>query len=210
MLNNVNVWSLGPPGSSQHDLAKTLQYDSLRAEDGFDTKINRRDVRIIMIALAYLADMPQQNKLAGVKSPLATHGCRSCMVSMKQLGDPTIDIPFIARYETTVQVHKAWINKPNILAGEKEKRAVETGLQDDRSPFAPCHRCFDPFKYASAHLPKFFYFTNAFIRLQPNEPIHAEIRLNKYFHAYLMEVVFTPAAHKEYLMIWDKIEIPHG
>ena len=145
-LNNVNVWSLGPPGSSQHDLAKTLQHDSLMAEDGFDTKINGCDTRIIMMALAYVADMPQQNKLAGVKSPLATHGCRSCMVSMKQLGDPTIDIPFIARYEKTVELHKAWINEPNILAGEKHKRAAETGLQDDGPPFASCNRCFDPYK----------------------------------------------------------------
>lgn len=48
------------------------------------------------------------------------------------------------------------------------------------------------------------------IRLQPNEPTHAEVRLNKYFHAYLMEVVFTPTAHKEYVKVWDEMEIPHG
>ena len=48
------------------------------------------------------------------------------------------------------------------------------------------------------------------IRLQPNEPTHVEVRLNKYIHAYLMEVVFTPTAHKEYLEVWDEMEIPHG
>lgn len=146
-LTNVNVWMLGPPGADQNDLAQCIKPDSLAAAAGFEATLpDGERVYLVMTVLAYTADLPQQNKLAGIMSHQANHGCRSCTVHKEHLGDPDVDVPYGGRYAIPAAKTRAWINQSNITARETQRRETDSGMKGANPPFLQCHPCFDPFK----------------------------------------------------------------
>jgi hypothetical protein len=64
-------------------------------------------------------------------------------------------------------------------------------------------------------LPDGFVFGNTFQLLDPhtnfpNDAMHCELRIAKYFHSALMEDIFTTAGCQAYEVQWNKINLPYG
>jgi hypothetical protein len=62
---NVHPITLGPHGSNFADVAKALQPFMVALEGGINLDIRGEEVLMCAFSLAYIGDMPQQNKNAG-------------------------------------------------------------------------------------------------------------------------------------------------
>jgi len=95
--SNQFVLTLAPYGSDFDDIVNAMA-PFLRALDkGKIVMINGCETFICASTLAFVGDMPQQQKNAGMMSQNAKLGCRFCLVSSEQRGDLDFDIIMKAR-----------------------------------------------------------------------------------------------------------------
>ncbi|KAI5846335.1 hypothetical protein DFP73DRAFT_593398 [Morchella snyderi] len=190
-LYNMYVLMIGPFGSNEQQMAKCVEENAhimgrgtcIRLESG-------EDVFVTAFPQVLIGDMPQQNQNSGAKTHKAVYGCRSCFVPDVQRNSLMFNTSHNGRYRQHVQ----FIFK---TAHSKGSRARDTILQ--RAGL-------------SASGP---YFDNAYTMLDaqrstPNDPMHAELRLCKYFEEALLEGILSADGLKAYLAAWDVVQVPYG
>ncbi|KAF8432284.1 hypothetical protein BGX38DRAFT_1042149, partial [Terfezia claveryi] len=156
-IQNIFVLMLGPFGSNETDISAALQPDCTRMDkgttirllDGSGTKFVR------MFCIAHHGDMPQQNKLAGIKSHKADHGCRGCLISKDEFGNLGIDTQAQGRYLFPMYQLRKDVTQIKTKVG-RDQFLQKVGLNSDGPLMALCHPCLDP------------------LRSTPHDPLHAE------------------------------------
>jgi hypothetical protein len=67
-------------------------------EGGINLDIRGEKVFVCAFSMAYIGDMPQQNKTAGFKGPRANLCCRVCFAGVEQRGNLQFDMGANGRY----------------------------------------------------------------------------------------------------------------
>lgn len=192
-LHNANVWTIGPFGADNWQLAETLKADSINADYGVPVLIFKENAMKIasVFCVSYIGDMPQQNKNAGCKSQKAIRGCRSCFLSEDAYGDLDQDVRENGRYAGHMKHLRREYDKLNTVSA-KDKFATTWGISERPPPFQILHPSLDV------------------IRAAPVEPMHAEFRLNSYFNSALVEGVLTTKGVASLRLAWECMDIPYA
>ncbi|KAF8431551.1 hypothetical protein BGX38DRAFT_1103711, partial [Terfezia claveryi] len=156
-IQNIFVLILGPFRSNKSDISAALQPDCTRMDkgttirllDGSGTKFVR------MFCIAHHGDMPQQNKLARIKSHKADHGCRGCLISKDEFGNLGIDTQAQGRYLFPMYQLRKDVTQIKTKVG-RDQFLQKVGLNSDGPLMALCHPCLDS------------------LRSTPHDPLHAE------------------------------------
>lgn len=191
-LHNVFVHMIGPFGSSEHDISNAIKPDCLRMAHATNIRVlDGTDIlyKTTMFCIAHHGDMPQQNKLAGVKSHKAEYGCRGCLVQGSNFGDLSVDVKRMGRYRAPYE-HMQETMKALPTKSARDAFAQKHGLSKDGPIFQACHPYLD------------------FIRCTPHNPLHAECRISKYFQICLIEG-FGSHGDLAYRLGWEQMELPY-
>ena len=192
VLHNMFVISVMPFGSNEQDLAKCLEDESIRLEFGkIVTLATGETVKLFMFPMALTGDMLQQNENAGVKTHKSAHGCRLCHIHSNETGDLNHDVIFDGRYsqETEFKFEMALGER---TAADRTNGLASLGLKTEGHIFGNAFPCMNPFTG------------------YPCDPMHAELRLAKYFQAMLTESIFSAAGIAAYEQAWNAINVPYG
>lgn len=190
-LMNLFVLMIGPFGCGEVEMASCLQQDSRTIGKGVSLQLSSGEmIFVTAFPLLFTGDMPQQNQNAGNKTHLAEFGCRSCMVADKDRGNLNLDIIATGRYMAPTQrFYKASIKLPTRMAQDK---ALQTqGLNLQGPYFKRCYTMLDP------------------QRANPNDSMHAELRLTKYFEEALLDGLLSPAGIAIYREAWEDVKMPY-
>ncbi|KAI5836953.1 hypothetical protein DFP73DRAFT_532340 [Morchella snyderi] len=191
-LNNMVVLMIGPFGSHEQQMAACLEIDAIAIGRGIKLTLDSgEDVFVVAFPLLLTGDMPQQNQNSGAKIHKATYGCRSCFVSEADRGILTFNIQHHGRY----QQHVKMMYDNAIALSTKSRRDTalrRAGLSETGPFFEKCFTMMDP------------------QRGTPNDPMHAELRLCKYFEEALLEGILSADGIKAYLAAWNVVQVPYG
>ncbi|KAI5839594.1 hypothetical protein DFP73DRAFT_598577 [Morchella snyderi] len=190
-LFNLFVLMIGPFGANEQEMAACLRSDSVNIGGGCAMRLYSGElVLVTAFPLLFTGDMPQQNQNSGVKSHNAEYGCRSCLVVDKERGNLNLDILDMGRYKTPTEYFY------RTAMGLKTKTARDAalkskGLTSNGPYFNSCYTMLDP------------------QRAYPNDSMHAELRLAKYFQEALLEGILSTAGVSAYRQAWDDIKMPY-
>lgn len=191
-MANMFVLMIGPFGSNEMEMAACLSKDSELIGRGFSTELqNGEKVFITAFPLLFTGDMPQQNQNSGNKTHNAEYGCRYCFVHDSSRGNLLLDVHETGRYQAPSKL----MYKKAMSIGTKGGRAAalqKIGLTAEGPYFTKCYPMLDP------------------QRSNPNDPMHAELRLCKYFSDALIEGMLSPSGILAYREAWNDVEVPYG
>lgn len=191
ILNNLFVLMIGPFGDHELNMAACLQPDSIAMGVGKDLILESGEqVSVTAFPLLFTGDMPQQNQNSGNKTHNAEFGCRSCFVPDTERGNLLLDISATGRYRAPTR------RLFNHIAGLRTKVArtaaqQKYGLTPEGPYFERCYPMLDP------------------QRANPNDPLHAELRLCKYFSEALLEGILSPSGILAYRAAWNMVNVPY-
>lgn len=200
-LGNMFVLMIGPFGSSEQGMAECLTEDSNRIGGGYVLRLEEPDKETgeetgeVVIAttfpIMFTGDMPQQNQNSGNKTHNAQFGCRSCFIPNFQRGNLMFDTVASGRYRAPV---KRLYDEAMALVSRSARTDTlrKYGLTADGPYFARCYPMLDP------------------QRANPNDPMHAELRLSKYFAETLVDGILSPTGILAYRAVWDYVDVPFG
>lgn len=190
-LYNMYVLMIGPFGCNEAQMASCLKMDALSVGRGCSMTLDSgEEVFVTAFPLQLTGDMPQQNQNSGAKTHKAEFGCRSCFIpdSMwKELGFNTIDCGRYLQHVLYLRKHAAALTTKAAQA----KAYQQQGLNPAGPYFGGCYTMMDP------------------QRGTPNDPMHAEIRLCKYFSEALLEGILSTDGIKAYRAAWSVIQVPY-
>ena len=144
---------------------------------GLETQVNGETILLCVSTLAYLGDMPQQQKNSSMKTQRANLGCRYCFISSEERGDLLYDTFLDGRYHfQTIEMRKDM--EASATKMDREKYATEWGLDTAHPVISPALDI---------------------LLSRPGDPAHSEDQgLSRLMHNLLLETVLTTAAGREY------------
>ncbi|KAI5839645.1 hypothetical protein DFP73DRAFT_598240 [Morchella snyderi] len=190
-LSNVYVLMLGPFGSSEVEMASCLERDGIETGRGKSIKLYTGEtIFLTAFPLLFTGDMPQQNQNSGNKTHQAEFGCRSCMVIDKDRGNLNVEIVGTGRYMAPTQ--RFYLHALDLKTKKARDAALQSrGLTLEGPYFKKCYRMLDP------------------QRANPNDCMHAELRLAKYLEEALLDGILSPAGISAYREAWNDVEMPY-
>jgi len=188
-LQNMWVLMIGPFGTDTTQIAKCLEMEGRALGEGI--KLANGDT-LIMFPLCITGDMPQQNQNAGVMSHLSRRGCRYCRIQTDNKGNLEYDIYREGRYPQPEDNLFINIMSQNLSDSARGTVFAQHGISSNGHIFGTAFPSLNPF---SAY---------------PNDPMHVELRLAKYFHECLMKDVFSKTGTDAYEAAWNRINVPYG
>jgi hypothetical protein len=187
---NVVPITLGPHGSNFSDVVDALK--SLRPLDaGVEVEL-RPGEKILLCAftMAYIGDMPQQQKNSGMKTQRANCGCRFCFIPSDYRGDLQFDTFKHGRYHKQTMAMRNDMNALRTKA-MREKYASTWGLDVEEPCLAKISPALD------------------LILSRPGDPAHSEYNgLTRIMHNILLDTILTPAAAKSYAAVLRSFPFP--
>lgn len=141
--------------------------------------------------LLFTGDMPQQNQNSGNKTHNAEFGCRSCLVPESKRGElQQLDIMATGRFKAPT---KRLFEFASSLRTKTAPNALlqKYGLTAEGPYFLKCYPMLDP------------------QRSNPNDSLHAELRLCKYYSEALLEGILSPTGITAYRDAWNDVEVPY-
>lgn len=191
-LNNMCVLMIGPFGSHEQQMATCLEMDALAVGKGINMVLySGENVFVTAFLLLLTGDMPQQNQNSGAKIHKATYGCRSCFIADTDRGNLSFNEQQHGRYRQHVRlIYDTAKSQPT--KARKEAALRRAGLSDTGPFFDNCYKMMDP------------------LHSTPNDPIHAELRLCKYFEEAVLEAILSTEGIKAYLRAWNMVQVPYG
>lgn len=193
LMRNMFVLMIAPFGCSTMEIARCLEDETISLERGIDFELDGEIVRLIMFPLAFTGDMPQQNSNCGCMSHKSNIGCRVCYIPAEKRGDLDYDVECNGRYEAYQDYLFNTIRTKTKEDTQKRTKALAAfGLSKDGHVFKSCFNFLDPFSQ------------------YPNDPMHCELRLAKYFHALLVRQFLSKPGIQAYLEAWSAVELPYG
>jgi len=188
--SNVIPLTLGPPGSNFSDV------DALKAlkplDRGIEVEVEGEKVLLCAFTLAYIGDMPQQQKNAGMKTQRANLGCRFCHIASDDRGSLDFDTFLSGRY------HHSVVEMRNDIDALRTKALRETygkiwGIDPDP---------------ASMALSKISPALDL-IQTRPSDPAHSEYNgLSNMMHSVLLEAILTAPAANAYAAVLRSFPFP--
>jgi hypothetical protein len=177
---NVFPLALGPHGSNFADVISAMKARLAALDRGLETQINGEPILLCVSTLAYLGDMPQQQKNSSMKTQRAILGCRFCFITTKQRGDLSYDTFLCGRYHfQTIEMRKDMEAKKTKSA--KEKYARKWGLDTAHPALVDISPALD------------------IILSRPSDPAHSEYQgLSRIMHNLLLDTILIKAAGREY------------
>ncbi|KAF8457023.1 hypothetical protein BGX38DRAFT_1063726, partial [Terfezia claveryi] len=155
-IQNIFVLILGPFGSNETDISAALQLDCIRIDKGITIRLldgsGTKFVR--MFCIAHHGDMPQQNKLAGIKSHKADHSCRGYLISKDEFSNLGIDTQAQEYYLFPMYQLRKDVTQIKTKVG-RDQFLQKVGLNSDGPFIDLCHPCLDPLRltpYDSLHV----------------------------------------------------------
>jgi hypothetical protein len=191
-LQNWFVLMYGPFGVQVQDMIKLLDDEFPALERGLTIKLEDTGEEVILTCfpLCVTGDMPQQNANAGIKSHKASRGCRYCMVSDEDRVDLDYPVEAHGRYSQLMSaIHQ---ESQRMKRGKGLELLNKYGMLEKGSSFASTFPLLDPHTCF------------------PNDAMHCELRLAKYFHEALKEEIFTTAGTDAYSAAWETMNVPYG
>jgi hypothetical protein len=187
---NVVPLTLGPHGSNFSDVVDALK--SLRPLDaGVEVELHPGEkILLCAFTMAYIGDMPQQQKNSGMKTQRANCGCRFCFVASDYRGDLQYDTFKHGRYHKQAMAMRNDMNALRTKA-MREKYASTWGIDTEE----PCLMKISP--------------ALDLILSRPGDPAHSEYNgLTRIMHNILLDTILTPAAAKSYAAILRSFPFP--
>ena len=217
---NVHPLTLGPHGSNLADVAKALQPFMLALEGGIKLKICGDEFLVCAFSLAYIGDMPQQNKNSGFKGPRANFCCRSCFAGVGERGNLQFDISANGRYHWQTLAMR---RKMASLGGDKDVTASEYATAVTASQCATTEdededEDLTASQYATANgldqeVPLISMISPALdlIRSTPPDPAHSELQgVAAQTHRLLVAGILTEHAKSLYSSMLQSFSFPPG
>ena len=191
---NVHPITLGPHGSNLADVAKTLQPFMLALEGGIKLDICGDEVLVCAFSMAYIGDMPQQNKNSGFKGPRANFCCRSCFAGVGQRGNLQFDVGANGRYHwQTVAMRRKMGSLDENTDVKASEYATANGLDEDVPVISILSPALD------------------LIRSTPPDPAHSELQgVAAQTHRLLVAGILKENAKSLYSSMLQKISFPPG
>lgn len=189
-LSNMFVLMIGPFGATELSMASCLAEDSRKMGVGEQlTLFTGEKVTVIAFPLLFTGDMPQQNMNSGNKAHNAVYGCRSCFVPDTKRGDLFLDVQSTGRYWGPTQ---RLLQHTRSLKSKSAQSAAQQryGLTAEGPYFAQCYTMLDP------------------QRSNPNDPLHAELRLCRYYAEVLIDGILSPTGVAAYQKEWSNVNVP--
>lgn len=198
-LQNMFVLMVTPFGSSGQDIASCLQEETIPLGQGLRTIVeyspgNHEEVILTVFPICITGDMPQQNENAGLMSHKSLHGCRYCFIHTDMKGDLNHDVHQDGRYRAPYD-HLHWFlgeTTGGLGAKARNDQYKAYGITPRSGLFAPCFPFLDPFSCF------------------PNDPMHVELRLAKYFNAILVTDLLSEYGRDAYSAAWNVLNLPYG
>ena len=187
---NVFPLTLGPHGSNFADVVDAMKARLAVLDKGIEVQIKGETVLLCTPTTLYAADMPQQQKNAGMKSQRAILGCRYCFITNDQRADLDFDTFTNGRYHyQTVNMRKEMDALKTVAA--RDKYAKENGLDTAY----PCLLDISP--------------SLDILLSRPSDPAHSEYQgLASLMHNLLLDTVLTSAAGREYAAMLRTFPFP--
>jgi hypothetical protein len=193
---NVYPITLGPHGSNLADVAKALQPFMLALEGGVELDIRGIKTFVCAFSLAYIGDMPQQNKNAGFKGPRANFCCRACFAGVGQRGNLQFDLGSNGRYHwQTVAMRRkmASLEIDRNGAAVADQYATENGLDRETPIISMLSPALD------------------LIRSTPPDPAYSELQgVAAQTHRLLVTGILTERAKSLYSAMLQRFSFPPG
>lgn len=138
---------MGPMGCDLYAVMDVLGKSYRKLEDGSVVVwMNDREYRAYVFDLAYIGDMPQQNKNAGVANHKGDVSCRLCHVDIEARHNLSYDIYHNARFYHREEERRSESLKKR-TQGDRKTALRETGLLNEASPFLQARLTLDPFTH---------------------------------------------------------------
>lgn len=189
------VLILIPFGGNQSDVAACLADETIPLDHGLETILySGEEVILTVFPLCVTGDMPQQNANSGVMSHKSTRGCRYCFQKTADRGLLSDDVFRIGRYQQPHNLLFAQLSQQAVNRSKKTSHDIfaQYGVTPTGHIFHTCFPLLDPFTS------------------YPNDPMHAELRLAKYYHQVLIEDILSAAGLDAYAEAWNQLTLPHG
>lgn len=168
-LYNMYVLMIGPFGSDEDQMANCLKMDALSIGRGHEITLDSGErVFVTAFPLLLTGDMLQQNQSTGNTTHQAEFSCRSCFVPEGERHNLKYKIVDSGRYRQHIQFLYAGARSLRTKLA-RDKSLQRFGLSAGGPYFDKCYTMMDP------------------QRATPNDPMHAELRLCKYFAEALLE-----------------------
>lgn len=194
-LQNMFVLMLTPFGSDESTIAACLAEETVPLGQGMPTVLRSGEKVILTVfPLCVTGDMPQQNANCGVMSHKSKMGCRYCFQPTEDRGILNDEVLHTGRYK---QHHDALYQHLQQQAHGKSKKVTHdifasVGVAQIGHIFRECFPMLDPFQ------------------AYPNDPMHAELRLAKYYHQVLIEDILSGEGLDAYAEAWNRMPLPFG
>jgi hypothetical protein len=195
---NVYPITLGPHGSNFTDVARALEPFMWTLEGGVDLDIRGEKILVCAFSLAYIGDMPQQNKNAGFKGPRANFCCHTCFADPGERGNLHFDIGAKGRYHWQTVAMRRKMASPMALADVDEYEtasdyAKANGLDEETPIISILSPALD------------------LIRSTPPDPAHSELQgVAAQSHRLLLAGILTEKAKSLYSSILQSFCFPPG
>lgn len=195
-MQNMFVLMVGPFGTSSRTMAECLQDDSIPIGRGIPYREPGSTLPpgvLTAFPICVTGDMLQQNTNAGIMSHKGNLGCRSCYIHKVEKGNLDYDVLATGRFE---EAHSREYETIRARVGHLAHKTQDTAFH-----VRGHNRNGAIFKPAFEFLDQFGGF--------PNDIMHAEIRLSKYFQLIVVEIL-TPSGTAAYASAWNDMDIPYG
>ena len=189
---NVFPFTIGPHGSNFSDVVDGVR--SLATLDrGVEVEIpGMGKVMLLAFPIAFIGDMPQQQKNSGMKTQRAHLGCRFCHVNSEERGALDYDIFLEGRYHHTVMSMREDLDALPTRAA-REAYGTQWGIDPDPTSMA-----------LTSIAPAL-----DIVQSRPGDPAHSEYQgLSNMLHSLLLEAILTPSATKEYSAVLQAFPFP--
>ena len=142
--------------------------------------------------MAFIGDMPQQQKNSGMKTQRARLGCRFCHIDNEQRGSLDYDTFLEGRYHHTVLAMRAHLDG---LPTRQGREAFGTTWGIDPEPSSMALTTIAP--------------ALDLLLSRPGDPAHSEYQgLSSMMHNLLLEAILTPSSAKDYAAMLRTFPFP--
>ncbi|KAI9875527.1 MAG: hypothetical protein M1830_008388 [Pleopsidium flavum] len=188
--SNVFAITLGPHGSSFHDIIESLV--ALRElDEGIIMEINGEQRFVCAFPQAYIGDMPQQNENSGFKRQNAIRGCGKCIATQKEFGNLDFDILRLNRSHYETMIHRQKAEKMRKTAAVNFYK--EWGMKEKPSPLEKISPALD------------------IIQTRPLDPAHSELAgISRALQRLLFSAILTQAGQQAYVAELRIFPFPPG
>jgi hypothetical protein len=189
---NVYTLTLGPHGANFDDVIAALRPSLARLDEGLPLIVNGQPRNVMAFTIAFIGDMPQQEKNSGSLGHGANRGCRFCHVDKESRGDLNYDTLNLGRYHFHNEAIRDHLSTLNVNA-RRAAWCKKWGINEHPTPLTAISPSLD------------------LVLSRPSDPAHSEFKgIGNAAHELLCEAILNEPGRPTYLAQLQAFPFPPG